>query len=127
MAKPQPELKADDFHLGAHVFASDGKEVGELVHVLVDGDYKLKSLIVKEDHGFSGHWLSPGSMLVNDELIVPLDAIKDVDHDRFDLNLSSGDARRRRRPRALVGHGRRAGVRVGVAARRRKRGQQKTG
>ena len=94
MAKPQPELKADDFHLGAHVFASDGKEVGELVHVLVDGDYKLKSLIVKEDHGFSGHWLSPGSMLVNDELIVPLDAIQDVDHDRVDLNLSSGDARR---------------------------------
>ena len=80
------DLKADDFHLGARVFSSDGKETGELVHVLVDGDYKLKSLVVKEGR--------LGTLVVNDEFIVPRDAVEKVDHDRIDLKLSSAGARR---------------------------------
>jgi len=88
------EWKGEDFHLGAHVFSGDGREIGDLVHVLVDSEYRLQALVVKESRAFSGLRQSPGAMLVADEFIVPRDAIKDVDHDRVDLNLSSGDARR---------------------------------
>ena len=87
-------LKGEDLHLGAPVFSADGKEIGDLVHVLVDGEYKLKALVVKESRGFSGVWLSPGSMLVNDEFILPTDAVTSVNHERIGLNLSSADARR---------------------------------
>ena len=86
--------KGDDLHLGARVVSADGKDIGELVHVLVDGDYRLKALVVKESAGFSGRWLAPGSLLVNDEFIVPTDAVTSVNHERIGLTLSSADARR---------------------------------
>jgi sporulation protein YlmC with PRC-barrel domain len=85
----------DDFHLGADVRSSDGKEVGRLVRVLVDGtDYGLQALVVKEGREFTGHLLSPTSMLLADEIIVPKDAIKDVSHDRIELLLNAGEVRR---------------------------------
>jgi sporulation protein YlmC with PRC-barrel domain len=85
----------DDFHLGADVRSSDGKDVGKLVRVLVDGtDYGLQALVVKEGREFAGHLLSPTSMLLADEIIVPKDAIKDVSHDRIDLGLNAGEVRR---------------------------------
>jgi sporulation protein YlmC with PRC-barrel domain len=87
------DWKGEDFHLGAAVFAGDGREIGELVHVLVDSEYRLQALVVKESRGFSGHRLSPGSMLVADEFIVPRDAVKSVGHDRIDLAMSSAEAR----------------------------------
>jgi sporulation protein YlmC with PRC-barrel domain len=80
------DLKADDFHLGSRVFSSDGKEVGELVHVLVEADYKLRALVVKEGR--------LGSVVVNDEFIVPRDAVGKIEHDRVELQISSGEARR---------------------------------
>src|SRR5690348_17606672 len=85
---------AEDFHLGADVFASDGKEVGKLVHVLVGDDYTLRAGVIKESIGFSGRLLSPGSLLVADEVIVPRDAVKDVTHERIDLTLDSAAVRR---------------------------------
>lgn len=87
-------LKAEDFHLGADVYSSDGKEVGKLVHVLVDSDYKLRSVVVKENAGFSGRLLSPGSMLLADEFIVPKDAVASLTRDRVDLKLSATETRR---------------------------------
>ena len=87
-------LKAEDFHLGSGVFSSDGKEVGKLVHVLVDGDYRLRAVVVKESGGFAGGLLSPGSLLVADEVIVPREAVKDVTHERVDLALPSTEVRR---------------------------------
>ena len=87
-------LKAEDFHLGADVYASDEKEVGKLVHVLVDSGYRLMSLVVKESGGFSGQRLSPGSLLVADEVVVPKETVKEMTHDRVDLNLSAADVRR---------------------------------
>jgi hypothetical protein len=74
--------------------ASDEKEIGKLTHVLVDADYALKAIVVNEDAGFSGRWLSPGSFLVNNEFIVPREAIKQAGRDRIQLNLSSADARK---------------------------------
>jgi hypothetical protein len=65
------DQETEQFHLGAVIISSDGKEVGRLVHVLVGPDYELKALVIKESARFSGHMFSPGSMLINDELVVP--------------------------------------------------------
>jgi sporulation protein YlmC with PRC-barrel domain len=88
------EAQTEQFHLGAVIISSDGKEVGKLVHVLVDSDYELQALVIKESGRFSGHMFSPGSMLLNDELIVPKDAAGRVTHDQIDLTLSSADVRK---------------------------------
>ena len=82
------------FHLGAEVRSSDGKEVGRLAHVLVGPDYGLRALVIKESGSFSGHRFSPGSMLINDEFIVPKEAVKSLSHDRVDLTLSAAYVRR---------------------------------
>ena len=87
-------MEPEDFHLGADVYSSDVKHIGELVHVLVDSDYHLKALVIKESGPFSGHFLSPGSFLLNDEFIVPFDAVKSVTRERIDLTLAAADARR---------------------------------
>lgn len=87
-------MNGEDFHLGARVTASDGKEIGSLVHLLVDAGYGLKAIVVKETGHFSGGWLSPGSFLVADELIVPRDAVRSVERDRVELSISSADVRR---------------------------------
>ncbi|HET9780486.1 MAG TPA: PRC-barrel domain-containing protein [Candidatus Dormibacteraeota bacterium] len=87
-------MNTEDFHLGTEVVAADGKGLGSLVHLLVDADYGLKAIVVRESSGFSGGWLSPGSLLVTNEFIVPQDAIKSVDRDRVELSLSSADARK---------------------------------
>jgi len=88
-------LKADDFHLGADVVSSDGKDVGELRRVLVeDPDYSLRAIVVKEGSRFSGLRLAPGSLLVSDEVIVPIDAIGEVMHDRVALKIAAADVRR---------------------------------
>jgi sporulation protein YlmC with PRC-barrel domain len=87
-------VNTEDFHLGAQVVAADGKEIGSLAHLLVDADYELKAIVVRESSGFSGGWLSPGSLLVTNEFVVPQDAIKSVDRERLELSLSSADARK---------------------------------
>lgn len=88
-------LKADDFHLGAEVRSSDGKVVGELKRVLVEGDgYALKALVVKEGGRFSGLLLAPGSALVADEVVVPVEAVAGVTHDRVELKTPSAEVRR---------------------------------
>ena len=94
MGDSSAALKAADFHPGAAVFSNDGKEIGELVHVLVESDFRLAGVVVKESRGFSGRLLSPDSMLVADEFIVPRSAIKSVRRDRVDLTLGSADARK---------------------------------
>ena len=88
-------LKADDFHLGAEVVSSDGKDVGELRRVLVeDPDFSLRAIVVKEGSRFSGLGLAPGSLLVADEVIVPIDAIGEISHERVSLKIPAADVRR---------------------------------
>jgi len=84
----------EDFRLGAEVHSSDGKEIGTLAHLLVGADYSLKALVIKESAAFSGHRFTPGSWLINDELIVPKDAATKVTHKRIDLSLSAADVRK---------------------------------
>ncbi|HEY3586493.1 MAG TPA: hypothetical protein VGK85_05050, partial [Myxococcaceae bacterium] len=88
-------LSPDDFHLGAEVRSSDGRKIGKLHRVLVGGsDYGLKALVVKESREFSGHLLSPGSMVLTDELVVPKEAIREVSRDAIDLHIPARGARR---------------------------------
>jgi sporulation protein YlmC with PRC-barrel domain len=89
-------MRTDDFHPGAKVVASDRNEIGSLAHVLVDADYALEAIVVRESRAFSGSRLSPGSMLLNNEFIVPRGAIKSVDHDQIELSLTSAAARKLR-------------------------------
>jgi sporulation protein YlmC with PRC-barrel domain len=85
---------AGDLHLGAEIFSGDGTKVGTLERVLVEaGEYEVKAIVVKESRRFSGHWLSPGSMLMNDEFVVPRDAIRGVSHDRIDMSLGDREVR----------------------------------
>lgn len=94
MSEATPVWSSGDFQLGAGVHSGDDVDVGKLVHVLVAGsDYELKALVVKESRRFSGHRLSPGSFLIADEFVVPLDAVKSVSHDRIDLKLTAADVR----------------------------------
>jgi sporulation protein YlmC with PRC-barrel domain len=85
---------AKDFHLGAEVFSGDGRVVGNLEHELVDADYRLQALVVEEGRDFSGRILSPGSLLVSNQVIVPKDGVKAMTHSRVDLSLASADIRR---------------------------------
>lgn len=87
-------METDDFRPGARVVASDGKEIGKLAHVLVDGEYRLRGIVVAESRGFSGSLLAPGSLLVNTEFIVPRGAVKAVDREHIELAISSAGARR---------------------------------
>ena len=94
VSEVQPKWSAGDLHLGAEVYSADGTKVGTLERVLVEaGEYEVKAIVVKESRRFSGHWLSPGSMLMNDEFVVPRDAIGAVSHDRIDLSLHDGEVR----------------------------------
>ena len=77
------------------MFTSDGKHVGTLESVLVGGDdYSLKALIVKESPDFSGFTRSPESWLLADEVAVPRDGVREVTHERVDLELGSADLRK---------------------------------
>ena len=87
-------MSEETFHLGAEVRSSDGEEVGRLAHVLVGPDYGLRALVIKESGRFSGHLFSPGSLLVNDEFIVPKEAVRSLSHDRVELSLTAADVRR---------------------------------
>jgi hypothetical protein len=87
-------MSDEDFHLGALVRSSDGREVGKLVHLLVGAEYELRALVVKESPSFSGHHLTPGSLLLADEFIVPKDAATKVTHDEIELSLAAADVRR---------------------------------
>ncbi len=88
-------LKPDDFRLGAQVVSSEGTDVGELRRVLVeDPDYSLRAIVVKEGSRFSGFGLAPGSLLVADEVIVPIEAIGNVTRERVELKIAAADVRR---------------------------------
>lgn len=87
-------MKPTDFHPGARVITKDKKDIGELVHVLTGKDFTLKAIVVNESHGFSGIGLSPGSLLLNTEFVVPRDAIRSVAHDRIEVTLTSAEARK---------------------------------
>jgi sporulation protein YlmC with PRC-barrel domain len=83
-----------DFHPGARVETSDGKHVGSLHRLVIDRDsWDLKEIIVKETGLFSGHLLAPGSGLLIDDVIVPLDDVASVTHDSVRLLATAAEVR----------------------------------
>ena len=84
-----------DFHLSARVRSSDGRPVGTLHRVVVDQEtFDPKAIVVKEDARFGGQLLAPGSWLLTDDLIVPIDAVAGATHDTVELTLTAAEVRR---------------------------------
>jgi sporulation protein YlmC with PRC-barrel domain len=87
--------QANDFHLGASVYSRDDTHMGRLESTLVeDSTLELRALVIKEDPGFWGRLLSPGSTLLTDQLVVPLSAVQNVSRERIDLKLTASQLRR---------------------------------
>jgi sporulation protein YlmC with PRC-barrel domain len=86
---------AADFHPGAGVYSVDGVHVGNLHRIVVDADtWDLHELIVEETRRFSGHLFTPGVALMTADIIVPMDAVEGVRHERVDLVLDAAAVRR---------------------------------
>ena len=84
----------DDFHFGAQVYAADGTHVGELHRLLVDEEsLDARAIVVKETRHFSGQHLA-GSALIEDDISIPLDAVRTIGHDRVDLTVDATSVRR---------------------------------
>lgn len=85
----------EDLHLGAPVYTSDAVHAGSLHRVIVEEEgFDLRGIIVEASRTFNGTLLSPGTALLFNDLVVPLDAIVSATHDRVELNLTASQARR---------------------------------
>lgn len=94
MGSDQPGSPDEDFHLGAAILSSDGREIGTLSRLLVGkDDLSLKAFVVKESRRFSGHLLSPGSWLLADEVVVPRGEVSSVSRDRVVLKVTANAVR----------------------------------
>jgi sporulation protein YlmC with PRC-barrel domain len=88
------EFQPVDFHPGARVETKDGKHVGSLHRLVIDREsWDLREIIVKETERFSGHLLAPGSGLLIDDVIVPLEALVSVTHDKILLSVTAAEVR----------------------------------
>jgi sporulation protein YlmC with PRC-barrel domain len=87
-----PELS--DFRLGADVVAKDGRKVGKIVSVIVEGEgFDLRALVVKEEESFAGRLLASESFFITDEVVVPITAVESATHDLVRLSMSGSDIR----------------------------------
>jgi len=88
------EPLTEDFHLGAAVYSSEGKHVGTVKRTLVrESDFELRAIVVEESKVFKGHLLAPGALGLEDDLVVSIDAVRSVTHERLDLALTSAEVR----------------------------------
>jgi sporulation protein YlmC with PRC-barrel domain len=84
----------EDFHFGARVVSADGRHIGSLNFIIVDGDsFDVHALVVKETHHFSGHHVA-ATALMEDEISIPIAAVREVTHDQITLSITSSEARR---------------------------------
>jgi len=68
---------------------------GSLHRVIVEEEgFDLRGIIVEASRTFNGKLLSAGTALLCNDLVVPIDAVRDAAHERVDLNLTAGQARR---------------------------------
>ena len=91
---PQPRRSVEDFHFGARCVSSDGKHVGSLNFMIVDGEsFDIHAIVVKETRHFSGHSVA-ATALMEDDISIPLSAVKDVTRDLITLSITSAEVRR---------------------------------
>ena len=85
---------ATDFHPGAVAYSADGVHVGTLHRVIVDREsWDLQHIVVQETRRFSGHLFAPGTALITDDVVIPLDAVAGVTHDRVELTMTAAAIR----------------------------------
>ena len=90
----QPRRSVEAFHFGARCVSSDGKHVGSLNFMIVDGEsFDIHAIVVKETRHFSGHSVA-ATALMEDDISIPLSAVKDVTRDLITLSITSAEVRR---------------------------------
>lgn len=88
-------FSVEDLHLGAPVYTSEGIDAGSLHRVIVDEEgFDLRAIVVEASRTFNGSWLSPGTALLFNDLVVPIDSVAGATHARVDLALTASQARR---------------------------------
>src|ERR1039458_9590537 len=91
----QPRRSVEDFHFGAKVVSADGKHVGFLNFMIIDGEsFDIHAIVVKETRHFSGHEVA-ATALMEDDVSLPVGAGKDVTRELITLSITpAGEARR---------------------------------
>jgi len=90
----QPRRSADDFHFGTDVHSADGRLLGTLRFVIVEGEtFDARAIVVKEDRRFSAHY-GAGAALMEDDIAVPLASVAEAGRERITLSISAAEARR---------------------------------
>ena len=93
-AEKQPRRSVEDFHFGAKVVSADGRHIGSLNFMIIDGEsFDIHSIVVKETHHFSGHSVA-ATALMEDDISIPVGAVKDVTRDLITLSMTSAEVRR---------------------------------
>ena len=90
---PSTRRAVEDFHFGARVVSADGRHIGSLNSMIVDGEsFDVHAIVVKETHGFSGHHVAarPDGGRHRD----PGRAVRDVEREQITLAITSAEARR---------------------------------
>ena len=86
-----------DFHFGATVVSSEGRNVGTLKSVVVDQDgFDAHALVIKEEEPLAARLLGAESLTVRDELVVPIAAVEAASHDQIRLRITVREVRRQR-------------------------------
>ena len=90
-----PAVGEQDFHFGAAVHADDGREVGTLVRLVVDGEsWEPVGIVVHERARLTGHALGSVFGMFPDEVAVPIDSVRSATRERVELDLSVAEFRR---------------------------------
>jgi sporulation protein YlmC with PRC-barrel domain len=83
-----------DLHFGAAVHAAGGRRVGTLHRVIVDDDLStLRDLVISESRRLSGSILSPGTPVLVNDVVVPMELVETVSRARIDLRISPEEVR----------------------------------
>ena len=91
---PQPRHSVEDFHFGARVVSSDGRHIGALNFMIIDGEsFDIHTIVVKETRHFSGHYVA-ATALMEDDISIPVSAVRDVTRELITLSITSAEARR---------------------------------
>jgi len=91
---PRPRRSVEDFHFGARVVSADGRHIGSLSSMIVDGaSFDVRAIVVKETRGFSGHRVA-ATALMEDDISIPVSAVRDVSREQITLAITSAEARR---------------------------------
>ena len=91
---PQPRRSVEDFHFGAKVVSADGRHIGSLNFMIIDGEsFDIHAIVVKETRHFSGHEVA-ATALMEDDISIPVGAVKDVTRELITLSITSAEARR---------------------------------